>query len=265
MRLLVLVLDAPQDQHRRFDGRLVQLHWKRRASAGSFSKYFLYSDQVVAATVRSSPRARAGFSRFAASPRPPGRRPRSGVRFVDEQDDRFGRRLDLVDHPFSRFSNSPLTPRPPGEVPCRARGWRRPSGRSGTSPSTTRSASPSTTAVLLTPASPTTIGLFFPPPRQDVDHLVDLRSRPKTGSISPRLRLRREVRAEAGDGGAAAGRRRPSRIFWRSSADGVSTDALAIAPNCARRFSRPIACSRSVYCPVPNWIGRPRRCKQQRP
>ena len=41
--------------------------WKRRASAGSFSKYFLYSDQVVAAMVRSSPRARAGFSRLAAS------------------------------------------------------------------------------------------------------------------------------------------------------------------------------------------------------
>jgi hypothetical protein len=44
--------------------------WKRRASAASFSKYFLYSDQVVAAIVRSSPRASAGLSRFAASPPP---------------------------------------------------------------------------------------------------------------------------------------------------------------------------------------------------
>src|SRR5579872_5823000 len=33
--------------------------WKRRAKAGSFSKYFLYSLQVVAAMVRNSPRARA--------------------------------------------------------------------------------------------------------------------------------------------------------------------------------------------------------------
>src|SRR5207248_3696064 len=41
--------------------------WKRRVSAGSFSKYFLYSDHVVAAMVRSSPRASAGLSRFAAS------------------------------------------------------------------------------------------------------------------------------------------------------------------------------------------------------
>ena len=44
--------------------------WKRLASAASFSKYFLYSDQVVAAMVRSSPRARAGLSRLAASPCP---------------------------------------------------------------------------------------------------------------------------------------------------------------------------------------------------
>jgi hypothetical protein len=57
----------------------------------------------------------------------------------------------------------------------------------------------------------------------------------------------------------------PSRIFCRSSADGVSTDALAIAPNCARRLSRPIACSRSVYRPVPNWIGRARRASRSAP
>ena len=44
--------------------------WKRRVSAASFSKYFLYSAQVVAAMVRSSPRASAGFSRLAASPWP---------------------------------------------------------------------------------------------------------------------------------------------------------------------------------------------------
>ena len=63
--------------------------WKRRASAASFSKYFLYSPQVVAAMVRSSPRASAGFSRLAASFWPAcaaGADHR--VRFVDEQDDR---------------------------------------------------------------------------------------------------------------------------------------------------------------------------------
>ena len=63
--------------------------WKRRASAASFSKYFLYSAQVVAAMVRSSPRARAGLSRLAASPWPAcAAGADHGVGLVDEQDDR---------------------------------------------------------------------------------------------------------------------------------------------------------------------------------
>ena len=73
--------------------------WKRRASAASFSKYFLYSAQVVAAMVRSSPRARAGFSRLAASfwpAAPPA--PIMRVRFVDEQDDRLRAGLHFIDH-----------------------------------------------------------------------------------------------------------------------------------------------------------------------
>src|SRR5262249_8485924 len=72
--------------------------WKRRFRAASDSKYFLYSFQVVAATVRNSPRARAGLERFAAAPvapRPAGTDDRVGL--VDEQDDRLRRRLDLGD------------------------------------------------------------------------------------------------------------------------------------------------------------------------
>ena len=42
--------------------------WNRRVSAGSRSKYFLYSAHVVAAIVRNSPRANAGFNKLAASP-----------------------------------------------------------------------------------------------------------------------------------------------------------------------------------------------------
>ncbi len=73
--------------------------WKRRVSAASFSKYFLYSAQVVAAMVRSSPRASAGFSRLAASPWP-GRAAGADhrVRLVDEQDDRLRAGLHLIDH-----------------------------------------------------------------------------------------------------------------------------------------------------------------------
>jgi hypothetical protein len=96
--------------------------WKRRASAASFSKYFLYSPQVVAAIVRSSPRASAGLSRLAASfwllhlhdleaPRQRRLEQVGGivlaglaagtdhrVRLVDEQDDRVQALLDLLDH-----------------------------------------------------------------------------------------------------------------------------------------------------------------------
>src|SRR5437588_136528 len=52
------------------EGSSTLITWKRRVSAGSFSKYFLYSPQVVAAIVRKVPRASAGFSKFAASPWP---------------------------------------------------------------------------------------------------------------------------------------------------------------------------------------------------
>ena len=51
-------------------GSPMWIGWKRRVSAGSFSKYCRYSAQVVAAMVLSVPRASAGFNRFAASPVP---------------------------------------------------------------------------------------------------------------------------------------------------------------------------------------------------
>src|SRR5215470_16782608 len=54
-------------EHRSSSGSSTFTTWNLRASAASFSKYFLYSDQVVAAIVRNSPRARAGFRRLAAS------------------------------------------------------------------------------------------------------------------------------------------------------------------------------------------------------
>ena len=87
--------------------------WKRRASAGSFSKYFLYSDQVVAAMVRSSPRARAGFSRLAASPMPAW--PPAPIRvWASSMKRMIGLTEALTSSmtAFSRFSNSPLTPAP---------------------------------------------------------------------------------------------------------------------------------------------------------
>ena len=73
--------------------------WKRRVSAGSFSMCFLYSAQVVAAIVRSVPRARAGFSRLAASPVPAA--PPAPISVCASSMNRmigFGERLHLVDH-----------------------------------------------------------------------------------------------------------------------------------------------------------------------
>ena len=87
--------------------------WKRRASAASFSKYFLYSDHVVAAMVRSSPRARAGFRRLAASFWPAW--PPAPIMVCASSMKRmmgFGDDFTSSISPLRRFSNSPLTPAP---------------------------------------------------------------------------------------------------------------------------------------------------------
>ena len=99
------------------------MSWKRRASAGSFSKYFLYSLQVVAAKVRSSPRASAGLSRLAASP-PPAWTARAdeGVGLVDEKNDGFFRGLDFVYDAFAGgFRIRPSCPLRLRAPPCPGR------------------------------------------------------------------------------------------------------------------------------------------------
>ena len=132
---------------------------------------------------------------------------------------------------FSRFSNSPFTPAP---------AWSRPRSSvrtttflrtGGTSPCATRTANPSTTAVLPTPASPVRIGLFW---RRRIRMSTIWRtsdSRPTTGSISP-LRARSvrlivywssegvELGAALGSPGAAPSARAasPERVaIWASS------------------------------------------------
>ena len=136
--------------------------WKRRVRAASFSKYFLYSAQVVAAIVRNSPRARAGFRRLAASFWPAW--PPAPISVCASSMKRMmGLGLDLVSSitDFRRFSNSPFTPAPACSRPRSS--VRNVTLRSagGTSPDAMRSARPSTTAVLPTPASPVRIGLFW--------------------------------------------------------------------------------------------------------
>ena len=160
--------------------------WKRRARAASFSKYFLYSDQVVAAMVRSSPRARAGLRRLAASPCPAD--PPAPIIVCASSMKRMigtGEAFTSLMTDLRRFSNSPLIPAPACRSP-RSRTWIATfwSG-GGTSPSAILRANPSTTAVLPTPASPVRMGLFW---RRRIRMSTICRisiSRPRTGSISP--------------------------------------------------------------------------------
>ena len=162
--------------------------WKRRVSAASFSKYFLYSAQVVAATHRNSPRASAGFSRLAASfcpacPPAPMSVWASSMNMTMGVGDDFTASIT----PFRRFSNSPLTPAPACSSPRSSETRRTPFSASGTSPAAMRSARPSTTAVLPTPGSPVRMGLFW---RRRVRMSTICRislSRPRMGSIFPAL------------------------------------------------------------------------------
>ncbi|MCY1294998.1 hypothetical protein D9M70_443190 [compost metagenome] len=160
--------------------------WKRRARAGSFSMCWRYSRQVVAAMVRSSPRASAGLSRLAASAAPawlpaPIRVWASSMNRMSG----FGELRTSSITPCRRRSNSPLTP-----APACSRPRSRPSSStslrlSGTSPAAMRRARPSTSAVLPTPASPTTIGLFL---RRRARMSISWRiavSRHSTGSSRP--------------------------------------------------------------------------------
>ncbi len=188
-------------------GSSTLIGWKRRDSAASFSKYFLYSAQVVAAIVRSSPRASAGFSRLAASFWPSA--PPAPIIVCASSMNRMmgvGELRTSSITCFSRFSNSPFTPAPACRRPMsRLRRVTFLSG-SGTSPSAMRCAKPSTTAVLPTPASPVRIGLFC---RRRVRMSMIWRiskSRPRTGSILPALRVRRQIDGELVEpGGLRAG------------------------------------------------------------
>ena len=142
-------------------GSSTLMTWKRRARAASFSKYFLYSPQVVAAIVRNSPRAKAGLSRLAASfcPACP---PAPIIVCASSMNRMIGCGLRLTSSItfFKRFSNSPFTDAPACSKPMSSTWMATPCSGVGTSPKATRSASPSTTAVLPTPASPVRMGLF---------------------------------------------------------------------------------------------------------
>ena len=135
--------------------------WKRRSSAASFSMCLRNSSSVVAPIVRSSPRASIGLSRFAASTAPSDA---PAPTIVCSSSMKRTICPSAWRPPSARPSSAPRTRRgtSPRRAAHRCRARRLAARRdSGTSPLTMRCARPSTIAVLPTPGSPISTGLFF--------------------------------------------------------------------------------------------------------
>ena len=134
--------------------------------------------------VRSCPRAKAGFSRLAASPVPAAPPAPTSV-WVSSMNRMMALGLACTSSITARrrCSNSPFMLAPACSRPT-SRARNSTSFRDGgTSPRTMRWAKPSTTAVLPTPASPTRMGLFW---RRRIRISMSWRissSRPTMGSI----------------------------------------------------------------------------------
>ncbi len=160
--------------------------WNRRSSAASFSMYSRYSSSVVAPMRRSSPRASMGFSMLDAATEPsPPPAPISVCSSSTKVMIWPSASLISFSTALSRSSNSPRYLAPATSA-ARSRDTSRLSlSESATSPATMRCASPSTTAVLPTPGSPMSTGLFLV---RRVSTWLTRRisaSRPMTGSSLP--------------------------------------------------------------------------------
>ena len=136
--------------------------WKRRSSAPSFSMYLRYSLKVVAPTHWNSPRERAGLRMLAASSAPPSPSPAPTIMWSSSMKRMTSLRREISwMSAFTRSSNWPRYLVPATMPAMSSETTRIPSSTSGTSPATIFCASPSTIAVLPTPGSPISTGLFF--------------------------------------------------------------------------------------------------------
>ena len=159
--------------------------WKRRSRAPSFSMYLRYSSSVVAPMHCSSPRASAGLSMFEASiapsaPPAPTMVCSSSMKMTVSLDSRISFITVL-----RRSSNWPRYLVPATTAARSSVTMRLFLRLSGTWPETMRWARPSLIAVLPTPGSPISTGLFFL--RRDstwMTRSISL-SRPITGSSLP--------------------------------------------------------------------------------
>ena len=136
--------------------------WKRRSRAASFSMYLRYSSRVVAPMQCSSPRARSGFKRLPASIAPSDL-PAPTIVCSSSMNSMILPSLFLtsLSTAFSLSSNSPRNFAPAISEPMSSAKIVLSFSPSGTSPRTIRCASPSAIAVLPTPGSPMSTGLFL--------------------------------------------------------------------------------------------------------
>ena len=167
------------------DGSSTVTAWKRRSSAASFSMDLRYSFSVVAPTHCSSPRARAGFRMFAASIAPSAPPAPTIVWISSRKRMMFPARLVSSMTFFRRSSNWPRYCVPATSRAMSSATTRFACMRSGTSPRWIACASPSTTAVFPTPASPMRTALFFVRRERIWTMRFSSFARPITGSSWP--------------------------------------------------------------------------------
>ena len=136
--------------------------WKRLSNAASFSIYFLYSSKVVAPMACSSPLASMGFNRLDASMEP-SVLPAPTILWISSMKSMicpsdFSTSCNTA---FSLSSNSPRYFAPAISAPISKEKIILSFKDDGTSPFTILCAKPSTMAVLPTPGSPISTGLFL--------------------------------------------------------------------------------------------------------
>ncbi len=167
------------------EGSSMVIFCSRLVSARSFSMC-LNSSCVVEPTTRSCPVVRIGLMSVARSIVPPVVAPAPTVEWISSMN-RIGmaRLPSALITALNRSSKSPRKRVPASSAALSSEKTSAPFSSSGTSSSMSRVASPSASAVLPTPASPTNTGLFFRRRhRISIVRSISLR-RPISGSSSP--------------------------------------------------------------------------------
>ena len=167
-------------------GSSTKTGWNRRAKAGSFSTCLRYSSSVVAPMQRNWPRDKAGFRRLEASIEPSDFPAPTNVCISSIKSTIPPLAASTSDRTaLSRSSNSPRNFAPAIKAPISRLISFLSLRLSGTSPLTIRRARPSAIAVLPTPGSPITTGLFLERRESTCTQRRISSSRPITGSNLP--------------------------------------------------------------------------------